>query len=232
AEGPGPEPPILRDRLLGRQARGREERRVVDQPSEQGQARVRFNGHLALRYESSVECVGPSGSGEYASGDPGWIPASLPAGAPPAASCTSRSSAARTCLTCWLTIGWRTRWPIEPTGPAIRTSASQRIDVPPPASSRWHAVVIRISAPTPWPFASSFAKSGSRSSVFSKLIFIWRAPRPSGIFTFAIQWRSSETSKLSTPGIVFAIRAGSLSTAQTVARGAANACVPSILTRP
>jgi hypothetical protein len=51
-------------------------------------------------------------------------------------------------------------------------------------------------------------------------------PRPSGIFTFARQRRSSWTSKLSTPGISSAICAGSLSTPQTVSRGAANVRSP------
>ena len=54
--------------------------------------------------------------------------------APPAtASCTWRSSAASTCCTCWLTIGCSTRCPIEPTGPAIFTSAAHAIAVPPSA---------------------------------------------------------------------------------------------------
>ena len=48
------------------------------------------------------------------------------------ASCTCWSSAPSTCCTCWLTIGCRTRWPIEPTGPAIFTSADHFIFVPPP----------------------------------------------------------------------------------------------------
>ena len=75
-------------------------------------------------------------------------------------------------------------------------------------------------APTPLPLAFSFANSGGRSSTLSKSIVIRSPPRPSGIFTFACQWRSSLTSKPSTPGISFAICAGSLSTSQTTSRGA------------
>ena len=81
-------------------------------------------------------------------------------------------------------------------------------------------------APTPWPLTCSRANSGSRSSVLFMSIFIFRPPRPSGIFTFAVQRRSSCTSKLSTPGIVFAIDAGSLSTSHTACRGAANVRSP------
>src|SRR5262249_2393542 len=84
------------------------------------------------------------------------------------ASVTRCSSAASTCETCWLTIGCRTRWPMAPTGPAIFTSASQAIDVPPSASESVNDVVMSISAPTPWPFARMDANSGSRSSTFSK----------------------------------------------------------------
>ena len=133
------------------------------------------------------------------------------------------SSAVRTCCTCWFTIGCRTRWPIEPTGPRIFTSALHAIDVPPPsASESVNDVSMFIIAPTPLPLTASFANSGSRSSTFSMSTFIFRPPRPSGIFTFAVQCRSSWTSKLSTPGIVFAIDSGSFSTCQTVARGASN----------
>jgi hypothetical protein len=83
-----------------------------------------------------------------------------------------------------------------------------------------------IIAPTPWPLIDIAANSGSRSSVFSMSTFILRPPRPSGILTFAVQRRSSWTSKLSTPGIVFAIDAGSFSTCHTVARGAAKVRSP------
>jgi hypothetical protein len=62
-------------------------------------------------------------------------------------------------------------------------------------------------------------------------IVIFRPPRPSGIFTFARQLLSSMTSKLSTPGIVFAIRAGSFSTCQTASRGAFSCFVPSTFMR-
>ena len=82
-------------------------------------------------------------------------------------------------------------------------------------------------APTPLPFAFSCANSGSRSSTFSKSIVIRSPPRPSGIFTFACQWRSSLISKPSTPGISFAICAGSFSTCQTTSRGALSSFVPS-----
>ena len=43
--------------------------------------------------------------------------------------------------------------PCSPTGPAILTSASQRIDVPSPSSVRWNCVCMFMSAPTPWPLA-------------------------------------------------------------------------------
>ena len=43
--------------------------------------------HDGSRQESSVECVGPSGSDSYASGDAGWIPASAPSAGEPA-TCT------------------------------------------------------------------------------------------------------------------------------------------------
>ena len=42
----------------------------------------------------------------------------------------ARRAPCRTCCTCWFTIGWRTRWPIEPTGPRIFTSALHAIEVP------------------------------------------------------------------------------------------------------
>ena len=123
-------------------------------------------------------------------------------------------------MTCWLTIGCSTRWPIAPTGPAILTSASHAIDVPSPDSVSVNDVVMSMSAPTPCPFARIDANSGGRSSSFSKFIVILSPPRPSGTFTFAFQWRSSVISKLSTPGISFAISDGSLITPQTVvARG-------------
>src|SRR5262249_28055996 len=62
---------------------------------------------------------------------------------------TSRSSAVRTLSTCWFTIGCSTRCPIEPTGPAIFTSAAHFISVPPSASSSSNDVVMFIIAPTP-----------------------------------------------------------------------------------
>ena len=43
----------------------------------------------------------------------------------PFASTTCASSAFSTFPTCWLTIGWKTRWPMLPIGPATRTSATQ-----------------------------------------------------------------------------------------------------------
>ena len=108
-----------------------------------------------------------------------------------------------------MTIGCRIRWPIEPTGPAIFTSAAHFIAVTPaPASLRSNEVTMFMIAPTPSPFAASSACSGSRSASFSKLIFMRSPPRPSGILTFAVQWVSSCTAKLSTPGMVFAIRRG------------------------
>ena len=89
-----------------------------------------------------------------------------------------------------------------------------------------------IIAPTPCPLIAIAANSGSRSSVFSMSTFIFSPPSPSGILTFAVQRLSSCTSKLSTPGIVFAIDAGSFSTCHTVARGASNVRSPSRITRP
>ena len=65
-----------------------------------------------------------------------------------------------------------------------------------------------MSAPTPWPFARIDANSGSRSSSFSKFIVILRPPSPSGTLTFAVQCFSSVISKLSTPGMSFAISDG------------------------
>src|SRR6185503_8051126 len=152
---------------------------------------------------------------------------------PPASAfsaCTSVSSAARTFPTCWLMIGWRTRWPIEPTGPAIFTSASHAICVVGPSPLSVNDVVMFISAPTPVPFALSDANSSGRSSSFVKAIDIFSPPRPSGTLTFALQCVSSAISKLSTPGIVFAIFDGSLITVQTTSRGASNSFVPSSLT--
>ena len=174
-------------------------------------------------------CVGPSGSASYASGEAGWIPCSAPPVAA-AASLTCFSSAPSTFPTCWLMIGCSTRWPIAPTGPAIFTSASQRIVVPVPFSARLNWVAMFMIAPTPLPFAFSCANSGWRSSTFSKSIVIRSPPRPSGIFTFACQWRSSLISKPSTPGISFAIWAGSFSTCQTTSRGALSSFVPSTFT--
>src|SRR6266511_3420034 len=84
-------------------------------------------------------------------------------------------------------------------------------------------------APTPLPFACSFANSGSRSSSFVKSIDMRSPPRPRGIFTFARQCVSSETLNDSTPGISFAICSGEFSTSQTVSRGAESDFVPSTL---
>ena len=114
----------------------------------------------------------------------------------------------------------------------MRTSASQSIFVPPPSSFRLNAVFMLRIAPTPLPLIDRRANSGSRSSIFSMSIVIPSAPSPSGIFTLAFQWRSSWTSKLSTPGIIAAIEAGSLSTRQTASRGAVNARSPATLIRP
>ena len=63
--------------------------------------------HRDARQEP-VECVGPSGSGSYASGEAGWIPCAAPP-VEPAASPTRFSSASSTCPTCWFTIGCSTR---------------------------------------------------------------------------------------------------------------------------
>ena len=115
-------------------------------------------------------------------------------------------------MTCEFTIGWITRWPIAPTGPAIETSAAHFIAVPPSASASSNCVSIESSAPTPLPFAASLAYSGGRSSILSKAIDIFSEPSPSGTATFALQWRSSWTSNDSTFGIVCAICAGSFST--------------------
>ena len=106
---------------------------------------------------------------------------------------------------------------------AHRADRARRSSRRPPTSSacrrrrrRARTTVCMFSiAPTPLPLMCSAACSGARSSVFSMSIFIFRPPRPSGIFTFAVQRLSSCTSKLSTPGIVFAIDAGSFSTFHT-----------------
>src|SRR5918999_5766810 len=147
-----------------------------------------------------------------------------------AAALTCRSSALSTFETCWFTIGWSTRWPMLPTGPAMRTSASHRISVPVPASARWNCVSRLTMAPTPLPLACRRANSSVRSSVFSKSNASGRLPSPSGTFTLARQWRSSRMSKLSMPGISCAMRCGSFSTSQTRSRGAANERVPSTFT--
>ena len=112
------------------------------------------------------------------------------------------------------------------------TSASQSIFVPPPSSVSVNAVVMLSIAPTPLPLIESCANSGSRSSIFSMSIVSLRPPSPSGIFTKARQCLSSWTSKLSTPGIVFAIEAGSFRTCQTAARGASNTRSPETFTTP
>src|SRR5207302_7848511 len=48
-------------------------------------SRPRGRRHRAGRgaRQSSVECVGPSGSAEYASGEPAWIPSGAPLVSPP-----------------------------------------------------------------------------------------------------------------------------------------------------
>src|SRR5262249_22436468 len=107
------------------------------------------------------------------------------------ASITCASSASSTLLTCWLTIGWKTRWPIEPIGPAIRTSAVHCMLVRSPSGARLNSVSIATIAPTPWPFDESFAYSIGRSSTFSKLKFSFSPPIPSGTLTDAFQRRSS-----------------------------------------
>ena len=82
-------------------------------------------------------------------------------GRPLRASCTCSSSAPRTCCTCWFTIGCRTRWPIEPTGPAIFTSAAQAIAVPPSAASESvNDVCMFIIAPTPLPLTRELRELG------------------------------------------------------------------------
>src|SRR5262249_19337777 len=121
-----------------------------------------------LHAQFSVEVVGPSGSASYASGETGLTPSSAPcvAGSPPRAiaSWAWPPSAVRTCCTCWFTIGWSTRCPIEPTGPRILTSALHAMAVPPSAASESvNDVSMFIIAPTPLPLTASFANSGSRS---------------------------------------------------------------------
>src|SRR5690349_24798744 len=74
------------------------------------------------RYESSVDVVGPSPAGSYDSGESGLSPSSAPLEPPPFASCTCLSSALSTWETCWFTIGWRTRCPMDATGPRMWTS--------------------------------------------------------------------------------------------------------------
>src|SRR5262249_767927 len=150
----------------------------------------------------------------------------------PTAFCTSVSSALSTCCTCWLTIGWMTRCPSDPPGPALFTSATHSINVPGPASLSSNEVCMFSIAPTPWPLICRAANSSSRCSTLSMSIFIFRPPRPSGILTFAVQRRSSWTSNDSTPGIVFASAAGSFKTFQTAPRGASNVRSPETFTRP
>src|SRR4029077_9399553 len=72
------------------------------------------------------------------------------------------SSAFRTFPTCWLTIGWKTRWPMLPIGPATWMSATHLIVVRSPSGSRWNSVSMPTIAPTPWPRAFSFAYSIGR----------------------------------------------------------------------
>ena len=117
----------------------------------------------------------------------------MPCSPPPAPrfAATVLSSASSTFLTCWLTIGCSTRWPIEPTGPAMRTSAAQDICVRSPSPARLNSVCMFMIAPTPLPLAFSDANSGSRSSSFSKSTVSRRPPSPSGTFTLADQCRSS-----------------------------------------
>src|SRR5579859_7654269 len=130
---------------------------------------------------------------------------------------TWSSSALSTFETCWFTIGWKTRWPMLPIGPATWMSAIQFILVLSPSSgSRWNSVSMPTIAPTPWPLALSFAYSIGRASACSNLNFSFRPPMPSGTFTFADQCVSSCTSKLSTPGRSCEIREGSIRTSHTV----------------
>ena len=71
-------------------------------------------------------------------------------------------------------IGCSTRWPIEPTAPAMLTSACHAIDVWSPSPLSVNDVVMSISAPTPLPFARMDENSSGRSSSFSKSIDILR----------------------------------------------------------
>src|SRR5215207_1316462 len=124
-----------------------------------------------------------SPSGVVSAGGPESCVSASASGDSPPAFATCLSSAVSTSCTCWFTIGWSTRWPMLPTGPAMRTSASQRIVVPSPSSSRLNDVCMFIIAPTPFPFARSCEYSGGRSSVFVKSMLIFRPPSPSGILT-------------------------------------------------
>ena len=101
---------------------------------------------------------------------------------------------------CWFTIGWRTRCPIAPTGPAILTSPPQAIDVPPPASDgSVNEVVMSMSAPTPCPLAPrrelGLPPRVSRSSSSSSARPSRAAPWPWPPVLLVVD------AKLSTPGI-------------------------------
>ena len=100
---------------------------------------------------SMVSCITPMRNGTA-------IGLSL---APATASCTCGRARSSTCCTCWLTIGCSTRWPIEPTGPAIFTSAAHFIGVPAPSTSLSSNDVSMFSiAPTPWPLICSCGELG------------------------------------------------------------------------
>src|SRR5581483_3308193 len=201
--------PALEGQRLPADLEGRV-RRPAEGPVRDAARAVRARGARLARCRVTRREKRRHGGGSGGQSDPKGCPHLL-------ASCICASSAVRTCWTCWLTIGWRTRWPIEPTGPAIFTSADHAIEVPPSgASPSVNDVSMFIIAPTPLPLTASFANSLSRSSTFSMSTFIFRPPRPSGILTFAVQRRSSWMSNDSTPGIVFAIDAGSFSTCHTV----------------
>ena len=129
-----------------------------------------------------------------------------------AATETLVSSAPRTCPTCWFTIGCRTRCPIAPTGPAILTSASRpsRCPRPPRKRERRRHVHKRADA------RALRAHRGELGRALLEPLEVHRhleAAEAERDLDLRRPVRSSWISKLSTPGMSFAISAGSLMTA-------------------
>ena len=156
-------------------------------------------------------------------------PPTASAGLAPAASSTCFSRALSTFPTCWFTIGCSTRWPIDRPAPRSRR--------PPPTAwpcrRRLAQVELRVHADDR---AHALPLRGQPRVLGLPLLGLLEenesgsAPSPSGTFTRADQWRSSAMSKLSIPGISFAIRSGSFSTSQTTDRGASNDFSPETFT--